>query len=259
MILNEIVAKKKKQIEEEKKGISVEGFKQKMIRSGVKSSLNFFDAIKKAEGISLIAEVKKASPSKGVIREDFNPLEIAQGYHSAGADAISVLTERDYFMGDEKYLVDIRQYVPLPILRKDFIIDLWQVYQSKYLGADAILLITSILSDKELKKFRVVAEILGMHCIVEVHDENETFRALESGAKIVGINNRDLKTFDVDLRTTGKLMNLIPQDRAVVSESGIKTAEDIVRLRGCGADAVLIGETFMRSSSPSDKIKELFC
>jgi len=171
--------------------------------------------------------------------------------------AISVLTEKNFFLGDDDYLVRIRQTCPIPLLRKDFIIDLWQVYQSRCLGADAILLIVSILSDEELKKFQVVAEILGMQCLVEVHNKEELDRALESGAKIIGINNRDLKTFEVDIRTTEKLMNYIPNDRAVVSESGIKDYNDIKYLKELGVDAVLIGETFMRAPSIKDKINEL--
>lgn len=144
----------------------------------------------------------------------------------------------------------------MPILRKDFIIDLWQVYQSRCLGADAILLIVSILNDEELKKFQIVAEILGMQCLVEVHDREELERALESGAKIIGINNRNLKTFEVDLKTTEKLMNYIPHDRVVVSESGIKTQDDMRYLKDLGVNAVLIGETFMRADSINEKIKE---
>ncbi len=257
MILDKIVEQKRIQLAGEKKQISVEGWKQRLARPGLHKTIDFFSAIKRKDEISIIAEVKKASPSKGVIKEDFNALEIAKEYSSSNVKAISVLTEKNFFLGDDDYLVKIRQNVPLPLLRKDFIIDLWQVYQARYIGADAILLIAAILSDDELTKFQVVANILGMQCIVEVHDREEVRRALDSGAKIIGINNRNLKTFEVDIKTTGSLMNYIPHDKAVVSESGIKTAQDMKYLKDLGADAVLIGETFMRAGSIKEKINEL--
>ena len=160
-------------------------------------------------------------------------------------------------LGDDENLVKIRQKCPLPLLRKDFIIDLWQIYQSRSLGADAILLIASILTDEELRKFQVVAQILGLQCLVEVHDIEELERALESGAKIIGINNRNLKTFEVNLKTTEKLISHIPKDRLVVSESGVSGKEDFEYLKSLGVDAVLIGESFMRSSSISEKVAVL--
>jgi indole-3-glycerol phosphate synthase len=257
MILEKIVEQKKIQLNEEMKQISIEGWKQRLQRPGLHKTIDFFNAIKRKDEISIIAEVKKASPSKGVIKEDFDPLEIAREYGSANVQAISVLTEKNFFLGSDDYLVKIRQNIPVPVLRKDFIVDLWQVYQSRFLGADAILLIVSILSDEDLNKFQVVANILGMQCLVEVHDREEVERALDSGAKIIGINNRNLKTFEVDLKTTENLMNYIPHDKAVVSESGIKSAEDMRNLKSMGVDAVLIGETFMRAQSIKDKIEEL--
>ena len=256
MILDKIVNEKKLQLKKEMSEISIEGWKQRVSRPGLHKTIDFYNALKKDKQISIIAEVKKASPSKGIIKEDFNPLEIAKKYSEEKVQAISVLTEKNFFLGDEDYLVKIRQNVALPILRKDFIIDLWQVYQSRCLGADAILLIVSILNDEELKKFQIVAEILGMQCLVEVHDREELERALESGAKIIGINNRNLKTFEVDLKTTEKLMNYIPHDRVVVSESGIQTQDDMRYLKDLGVNAVLIGETFMRADSINEKIKE---
>lgn len=256
MILDKIVNEKKLQLKKEMSEISIEGWKQRVSRPGLHKTIDFYNALKKDKQISIIAEVKKASPSKGIIKEDFNPLEIAKKYSEEKVQAISVLTEKNFFLGDEDYIVKIRQNVALPILRKDFIIDLWQVYQSRCLGADAILLIVSILNDEELKKFQIVAEILGMQCLVEVHDREELERALESGAKIIGINNRNLKTFEVDLKTTEKLMNYIPHDRVVVSESGIKTQDDMRYLKDLGVNAVLIGETFMRADSINEKIKE---
>ncbi|AUG57458.1 indole-3-glycerol phosphate synthase TrpC [Acetivibrio saccincola] len=257
MILDKIVNEKRVQLKKEMSEISIEGWKERISRPGLHKTIDFYSALKRENEISIIAEVKKASPSKGIIKEDFDPIKIARKYSEGDVQAISVLTEKNFFLGDDSYLVKIRQSVTLPILRKDFIIDLWQVYQSRYLGADAILLIVSVLSDEELKKFQVVAEILGMQCLVEVHDREELERALESGAKIIGINNRNLKTFEVDLKTTEKLMNYIPHDRLVVSESGIKTHEDMKYLKDLGVNAVLIGETFMRAESIDEKIKEL--
>jgi indole-3-glycerol phosphate synthase len=257
MILDKIITNKREQIIQEMKGIGIEGWKRKLKRPGLHKTQDFYSAIKRNGEISIIAEVKKASPSKGLICEDFNPVEIAKSYNESGVQAISVLTEKNFFLGSDENLVKVRQSLPLPVLRKDFIIDIWQVYQSRYLGADAILLIVSALTDGELKKFQIAAAILGMQCLVEVHTEEEVERALESGAKMIGINNRNLKTFEVDLGTTERLMNLIPHDRAVVSESGIKTAEDMQYLKDLGVDAVLIGETFMRAESIKDKIDEL--
>jgi indole-3-glycerol phosphate synthase len=257
MILDDIVRHKRQQLETEMKGMAIEGWKQKIKGPGVHKPLDFYGAIKRSGELSIIAEVKKASPSKGLIRADFDPADIGRQYARAGVQAISVLTERDFFQGDDENLVKVRQVAPVPILRKDFIIDLWQVYQSRCLGADAILLIVSILPDELLNKMLVVAKILGLHCLVEVHDERELSRALDAGAKIIGINNRDLKTFVTDIRTSEKLINLIPHDRAVVSESGIKTPEDMAYLRGLGVDAVLIGESLMAASSIGDKLEEL--
>lgn len=257
MILDKIVEQRTKQLKDEMLKISIEGWKQRIKRPGMHKTQDFYSALKNNQDISIIAEVKKASPSKGIIKEDFDPLKIAKEYSESSVQAISVLTEKNFFQGDDEYLIRIRQAYPLPVLRKDFIIDIWQVYQSRCLGADAILLIVSLLSDEDLKKFQIVAGILGMQCLVEVHDKEEVDRALESGARIIGINNRDLKTFNVDLKTTEKLMNYIPHDRVVVSESGIKNSEDMNYLRELGVDAVLIGETFMRAESISEKINEL--
>ena len=257
MILDKIVESKKKQLEYEMSRISIEGWKQKLKSPGLQKTQDFYNALKNNEDISIIAEVKKASPSKGIIREDFDPLKIAKEYSESNVQAISVLTERNFFSGDDRYLIKIRQSFELPVLRKDFIINIWQVYQSRYLGADAILLIVSLLSDEELKKFQIVAGFLGMQCLVEVHDWREVERALVLGATIIGINNRDLKNFNVNLKTTEELMNHIPDDRLVVSESGIKDSNDIKFLKGLGVDAVLIGETFMRAQSIRDKINEL--
>lgn len=257
MILDTIVKQKKRRLMKEMSRITLDGWKEKLRRINIRQTENFYNAIKGNDDISIIGEVKKASPSKGIIKEDFNPVSIAKEYYAAGAKAVSVLTEKDYFLGNNNYLVNVRQTIPIPVLRKDFIIELWQVYESRFLGADAILLIASILPDEALKKFLVVAKILGMECIVEVHTREEVERALHCGAGIIGINNRDLQTFEVNLKTTGELINYIPHDRVVISESGINTGKDIQYLREIGVDGVLIGETFMRSSSITAKMDEL--
>jgi len=257
MILDNIVEKKKERLKIEMQQITLEGWKQKLKGPGLHRPLDFGGALKRDGELSIIAEIKKASPSAGVIREDFNPVNIAMDYVQSNVQAISVLTEKDFFLGDDDYLVKVRQIVPIPVLRKDFIIDLWQVYQARCLGADAILLIVALLEDELLNKMMIVANITGMQCLVEVHDEKELERALEAGAKIIGINNRSLKTFEVDLTTTEKLINMIPRDKVVVSESGIKTLEDMKYLQYIGADAVLIGESFMRAPSAQDKVREL--
>lgn len=257
MILDQIVEYKKKQLETEKQQMTIEGWKRKIQGPGMHKPLDFFRSIKRYGEISVIAEVKRASPSKGLIRPDFDPAGIGRQYCQSDVQAISVLTEKGFFLGDEEHLVKVRQTAPIPILRKDFLIDLWQVYQSRCLGADAILLIVSILSDDLLKKMLIVAGILGMQCLVEVHDEEELERALEAGARMIGINNRDLKTFEVDLSTTERLINRIPHDRAVISESGIRCAEDMQYLKNLGVDAVLIGETLMRAASIREKIQEI--
>jgi len=257
VILDEIVAAKKKRLKDAMSRISIEGLKQRIKEKSPENYYDFFNAVKKSKDLSIIAEVKKASPSKGIIKENFEPVEIAKQYCKGGVEAVSVLTEQDFFFGCDDYLFKIRQAVPLPVLRKDFIIDIWQVYQSAYLGADAILLIASLLDTALLKKFLTVAGILGMKALVEVHDKRDVERALESGASIIGINNRNLKTFEVDIKTTERLLNLIPNDRAVVSESGIKTAYDFDYLANLGIDAVLIGEAFMRSDSINETIVSL--
>ncbi|MCG8501740.1 MAG: indole-3-glycerol phosphate synthase TrpC [Firmicutes bacterium] len=258
MILDRIVAYKKKQIEMEKQVVSMEQLKEKL-RHHRPGTRDFYNALNKPGEIAVIAEVKKASPSKGIICHDFNPVQIAHTYYKNEVEAISVLTEKQFFMGADEYLQSIRQNVPTPLLRKDFIIDCWQIYQSKMLGADAILLIVSILDDEQLKKFQIVAGILGMACLVEVHNEQEVERALLSGAKVIGINNRNLKTFEVSLRTTEKLIGLIPEDVLVVSESGIKDGRDLNFLKQQGVGAVLIGETLVKHGHISQTLRELRC
>ena len=257
MILDEIVNKKRERIKERFVNLSIEGLKQRVKEVHLNPVISFSRALKQEDRLSIIAEIKSASPSKGIIKEDIDPVQIANQYKNGGADALSILTEEDFFNGRDEYLIKVRQRVPLPILRKDFITDIRQVYESRLIGADAILLITAILTDEELNKFQVVAGILGMSCLVEVHDEDELTRALNSGASIIGINNRNLKTFEVNLETTEKLINKIPKGRIVVSESGIKTVNDTKYMLNLGVDAVLVGETLMRAGSIEDKLSEL--
>jgi indole-3-glycerol phosphate synthase len=197
-----------------------------------------------------IGEVKKASPSAGVIVEDFDPVRTALVYHEAGANCISVLTDEKFFHGHLDYLALIRHKVPRPILRKDFTIDEVQIYQAALAGADAVLLIVAALSAVELKRFKAVADQIGIDCLIEVHDETELGRALDISADFIGINNRNLATFDLDLRVTEKLAPKVPRECTIVSESGIRTAEDVRRVIGAGAHAALIGESLMRAADP---------
>jgi indole-3-glycerol phosphate synthase len=197
-----------------------------------------------------IGEVKKASPSAGVIVEDFDPVRTALVYDQAGAHCISVLTDEKFFQGHLDYLALIRQKVPRPILRKDFIIDEVQIYQAALAGADAVLLIVAALADDELQHFKARADGIGIDCLVEVHDETELGRALDAGADFIGINNRNLATFDVDLNVTQRLAPQVPGDCTIVSESGIRTTDDIRRVIGAGAHAALIGESLMRAADP---------
>lgn len=210
-----------------------------------------------SDGMSFICEVKRASPSKGMISEDFPYLDIAREYEDIGASAISVLTEPHFFKGSERYLEEIADTVRTPILRKDFIIDEYQIYRAKEIGASAILLIAAILDDRQLSGYREIAESLGMSVLVETHDEREVQRAVSSGAGIIGVNNRDLRNFTVDIRNSLKLRELIPDDVITVSESGIRGKEDISRLRDAGFDAVLVGETFMRSTDKRATIEAM--
>ena len=241
-ILEEIAEKTKRRIQEEKVRVPVEDLKERI----VKNEISFLKALKK-EGISYICEVKKASPSKGLIAPDFPYLEIAGEYEAAGASAISCLTEPYYFQGSDRYLEEITSTVKIPVLRKDFTVDEYMIYQARALGAAAVLMICAILDDSQLRGYLQLAESMGMDALVEAHDEKEVERALRCGAKIVGVNNRDLRTFQVDMANSIRLRKLAPRDVVFVSESGIRTSEDIRRLYDNQVDAVLIGETLMRS------------
>ena len=210
-----------------------------------------------APGISFICEVKKASPSKGLIAAEFPYLAIAREYEAAGAAAISCLTEPDFFLGSDEYLREIAAAVKIPVLRKDFTVDPYMIYEAKVLGASAVLLICAILSDSELLEYGKIARALGLSALVEAHDEREVERALRVEHGIVGVNNRDLKTFTVDCGNSVRLRKMVPDDRLFVSESGIRTAEDIAVLRQNGTDAVLIGETLMRNPDKAAALREL--
>jgi indole-3-glycerol phosphate synthase len=216
---------------------------------------------RKAHGhTALIAEVKKASPSAGVIRADFDPVQIALEYQDAGADCLSVLTDERFFQGHDKYLQAVKSAVSLPILRKDFIVDTYQIYEARLLGADAILLIAAALRLDQLKSYRELAQMLGMSVLVEVHTEAEMKNALAIGATLIGINSRDLKHFVTDLATVEHLAPMVPSDSSItlVAESGIKTVEDVARVAHAGAHAILVGETLMRSPDIGKAVKKLF-
>ena len=259
-ILEEIAGKTRERIAEEKSRISVAEVKER-IRDREQNleilpAPSFYQALKK-DGMSYICEVKKASPSKGLIAPDFPYLEIAKEYKAAGASAISCLTEPFYFLGADKYLQEITENVDIPVLRKDFTVDEYMILQAAAYGASAVLLICAILDDRQLKEYRELAEELGMDALVEAHDEEEVDRALKSGAKIIGVNNRDLKTFQVDMQNSIKLRQLAPDNVLFVSESGIRTAEDIRKLYDNQVDAVLIGETLMRSTDKKAALETL--
>lgn len=207
--------------------------------------------------MAFICEVKKASPSKGVISEDFPYLAIGRDYEKAGAKAISVLTEPEYFKGEDKYLTEISNAVNIPVLRKDFTVDEYQIYEAKAIGADAVLLICSLLDTATLHKFILTCNELGMSALVEAHTEEEIYSAIQAGARVIGVNNRNLQTFEVDLNNSIKLRGLVPKDIIFVAESGIKTAEDVAVLKEAGVNAVLIGETLMRSPNKKEIISEL--
>lgn len=270
MILDIIAESTKGRVERAKRKLSQKELKDKIYEGGVPG--NFHDrgvfAFERAldkrhlrkendRPVSFICEIKKASPSRGVIAEDFPYLRIAQEYVSAGADAISVLTEPEYFQGEGRYLTEISREVPLPVLRKDFIIDEYQIYEAKLMGADAVLLICSLLDTAVIRDYLRLCSELGMSALVEAHSEEEISSALEAGARVIGVNNRDLKTFEVNLQNSIRLRSLVPQNIIFVAESGIQSPGDIATLQAAGVDAVLIGETLMRSKNKKEELNRL--
>jgi len=253
-VLDEIIAKKKEGVEQRKKILPLAHLKRRI--SQQKPLLDFTLALK-GKPMRLIAEVKQASPSRGILCPNFNPTELATTYAQGGANAISVLTEVNYFKGSIDHLAAIREVVKLPLLRKDFIFDPYQVYESRAYGADALLLIVAILSQEQLKELLSIGHSLGLKCLVEVHNKTDVERALLSGAEIIGINNRDLSTFTIDINTTGQLRPLIPRQKIVVAESGIKSRKDIEKLMDWRVNAVLIGEALVTANNILTKMKEL--
>ena len=254
-ILDRLADHARERVAEKKAELSLTDMKRKALVLP-KGNFPFEKALRKP-GLSFICECKKASPSKGLIAPDFPYLDIAKDYEAAGADAISVLTEPKWFLGADEYLSDISRTVSLPCLRKDFTVDEYMIYEAKALGAAAVLLICAISTAKQLRDWLALCGTLGLSALVEAHDEDEVRMALDAGARIIGVNNRNLKDFSVDPDNSRRLRKLIPPDVLFVSESGVKTAEDVKALRDLGADAVLVGETLMQAKDRTAKLKEL--
>ena len=258
-ILKKIVSRKHEEIDEGLKRVPLDRMIE--LASNADKTRGFYNALyskvsQKQSGI--IAEIKKASPSKGVLRENFDPVEIAKSYESGGASCLSILTDRDFFQGDPLFLIKARAAVSIPVIRKDFIVDPYQVYESRAMGADCILLIVSCLKDSELKSLSQLASSLGMDTLVEVHDRDEIYRALKLKLPMLGINNRNLKNFEVSLQTTIDLLSEIDDDKLVITESGITSKTDVELMHNHNVFGFLIGEAFMRDSNPGQKLKEFF-
>ncbi len=254
-ILDELSDHAKERVEEAKRKITLSDIKSRAL-SMKKDDFSFERALKK-EGLSFILECKKASPSKGLIAPDFPYLEIAKEYEAAGADAVSVLTEPKWFLGKNEYLSEIAKEIKIPCLRKDFTVDEYMIYEAVTLKASAVLLICSILSTSQLSEYIGICDSLGISALVEAHDEKEIEKALLVKARIIGVNNRNLKDFSVDTKNAKRLRSLIPNGILFVSESGVKSAEDISEVKASGADAVLIGEAMMRAEDKREKLMEL--
>lgn len=259
MILDDIVKSTEKRVKKSYENKSLEEIKEQAFRmheENESSSFCFEQALKQ-KPIAFICEVKKASPSKGMIAEDFDYVNIAREYEAAGAACISVLTEPEYFKGKNEYLSEIRKHVDIPLLRKDFVVDEYQIYEAKVIGADAILLICAILKEDEISRYITIADSLGLSAIVETHDEEEVRMALRCGARIIGVNNRNLKDFTVDINNSLRFRKMVDKNILFISESGIKTAEDVKRLIENDVNGVLIGETLMKSSDKAGMIQRL--
>ena len=257
-ILDEIIKKTKEDLEKRKVDYPLEWLGRSLAYNPF-APKDVFSALKstKDNPYRIIAEVKKASPSKGVIRKDFDPMAIAQSYEKGGADSLSILTEPHFFQGDKEYLGMVRRYTSIPILRKDFIIDKYQILEALVFGADYLLLIATALSTKELKELLNYARHLGMEALVEVHDKKDLTKAIFAGADIIGINHRNLETFEMDMSLSSKLIPLIPNSKIIVAESGIADHEMVKELSNIGADAFLVGEHFMRQDDLTQAVKEL--
>ena len=254
-VLKQIIDKKNQRLIQRKQAFTEADLRIKI--DTLEPPRPFIKTVNRARSISLIAEIKKASPSCGIIRQDFNPCEIARIYKESGVQAISVLTEEDYFLGDINYIDTVKKVTNLPILRKDFIIQPYQIYESRAFGCDALLLIAELLSQETLSEFLDLAKSLGLDCLVETHTEKDLKKILKVKADLIGINNRNLNTLEVDFKTTERLYPLIPREKIVVVESGIKTYQDILFLKVLGVGAVLIGEAFMRAMDIEAKIREI--
>jgi indole-3-glycerol phosphate synthase len=254
-LLTEIIQEKKSIIEAKKRKVSLEKLQSDAQEFRLRRS--FKEAINKPGRVSLIAEIKQASPSKGIIRKDFNVNQLAVTYEGAGADALSVLTEEKYFKGSLSDIEKIRENCKLPILRKDFILDIYQIYETYISGADAVLLISEVISNSQLSEFLALANNLGLDCLVEASSEDKLKNILRTEAEIIGINNRNLRTFEVNLENSKKLVPLIPKEKIIVVESGIQHSYDIDSLRNLGVNAVLIGEALLRAKDINAKIKQL--
>jgi indole-3-glycerol phosphate synthase len=257
MILDEIAAKTRERVAEAKLIVPPEAMKKKAESMNSDTGFPFEAALRDSEDIAFICEVKKASPSKGLIAPDFPYLEIAKEYEAAGAAAISVLTEPYWFKGENRYLTEIAETVSIPVLRKDFTVDEYMIYEAKVIGASAVLLICAILDTETIRRYLETARSLGLSAIVEAHDAEEVQSALDAGAKVIGVNNRNLKDFTVDINNSARYRSMVPDDILFISESGIKTSEDIAVLRENGTNAVLIGETLMRSKDKKSALDEL--
>jgi len=249
-ILDEIVRQKQKRLAIEKQELPLFEIQERLRDRDDENVVRNFPSSLRGEHVRIIAEIKRASPSEGTLKEIFDPRSVAQDYAGGGASAISVLTEEDYFEGDLLYLRRARSYMALPVMRKDFLTEPYQIYQARLFRADAVLLIATILDDDDLTLLLDITHQLGMNALVEAHDEYDVVRALYCGAQIIGINNRNLKTMEIDLAQTEKLAKMVPPDRILVSESGIHNKEDIQRLAAAGVDAVLVGTMLMKSDMP---------
>ncbi len=262
-ILKKIIQRKHEEVALRSAQISIDDLQKKIVmqKGGPTDPRGFVKAMESAilAGRSaIIAEAKKASPSKGVIRENFDPVAIAQSYQSAGASCLSVLTDQDFFMGSDQNLCLARSACQLPVIRKDFIVDPYQIYEARTLGADCILLIVAALTDTQLDEYTALTHALGMDVLIEVHGASELQRALPLNTRLVGINNRDLHSFEVSLNNTFDLLSDIPKDRIVVTESGINTPDDVAQMRAKGVNSFLVGESFMRADDPGEKLQALF-